>query len=106
MVRVVFTRARPRRVIVTTPNHEYNVHWEALGAEKLRHRDHRFEWTRAEGQTWAGHVAKAFGYDFEWREIGPADEALGAPSQIVIFDRQDDTQKWHEATENEKEAMA
>jgi SAM-dependent methyltransferase len=108
MERVVFAYARPRRVIVTTPNHEYNVHWEALGEEKLRHRDHRFEWTRAEGQAWAEHVAKAFGYGFEWREIGPADEALGAPSQMVIFDRQDDAQTQHEttATGNEKEATA
>ena len=30
MERVVFAHARPRRVIVTTPNREYNVHWEAL----------------------------------------------------------------------------
>ena len=90
MERVVFAHARPRRVIVTTPNREYNVHWEALGAEKLRHRDHRFEWTRAECQAWAERVAHAYGYSFEWREIGPADETLGAPSQMVIFDRQDE----------------
>ncbi len=43
MERVVFAHARPRRVILTTPNREYNLHWEALGVEKLRHRDHRFE---------------------------------------------------------------
>ena len=106
MERVVFAHARPRRVIVTTPNREYNVHWEALGAEKLRHRDHRFEWTRAEGQAWAERVAKAFGYTPQWLEIGPADEALGAPSQMVIFDRQDDAQTRHEATENRKEETA
>jgi 3' terminal RNA ribose 2'-O-methyltransferase Hen1 len=106
MERVVFAHARPRRVIVTTPNREYNVHWEALGAEKLRHRDHRFEWTRAECQAWAVRVGKQFGYSCEWRAIGPADEALGAPSQMVIFDRQDDAQTRQEATENWKEATA
>jgi 3' terminal RNA ribose 2'-O-methyltransferase Hen1 len=106
MERVVFAHARPRRVIVTTPNREYNVHWEALGAEKLRHRDHRFEWTRAECQAWAERVGKQFGYTAEWREIGAADESLGAPSQMVIFDRQDDAQISHEATENGKEATA
>ena len=37
MERVVFEHARPRRVVVTTPNREYNVHWEAVGTEKLRH---------------------------------------------------------------------
>jgi 3' terminal RNA ribose 2'-O-methyltransferase Hen1 len=108
MERVVFAHARPRRVIVTTPNREYNAHWEALGAEKLRHRDHRFEWTRAECQEWAGRVGKQFGYSAEWREIGPADESLGAPSQVVIFDRQDDAQTPHDttATVNGKEAPA
>jgi 3' terminal RNA ribose 2'-O-methyltransferase Hen1 len=107
MERVVFAYARPRRVIVTTPNREYNTHWEALGAEKLRHRDHRFEWTRAEGQEWAERVGKQFGYSAEWREFGPADETLGAPSQMVIFDRQDElaTQETT-VTENGKEATA
>jgi hypothetical protein len=79
-----------------------------LGAEKLRHRDHRFEWTRAEGQAWAERVAKAYGYSFEWREIGSTDEGLGAPSQMMIFDRQDDAQTQREttATGNGKEATA
>jgi 3' terminal RNA ribose 2'-O-methyltransferase Hen1 len=106
MERVVFAHARARRVIVTTPNREYNVHWETLGAEKLRHRDHRFEWTRAECQAWAERVGKQFGYSFTWREIGSADEGLGAPSQLVIFDRQDNAQTQLEAAENGKEAMA
>src|SRR4029077_13171973 len=96
--RVVFAHARPRRVIVTTPNREYNVHWEALGAEKLRHRDHRFEWTRAECQAWAERVGKQFGYSAEWREIGPADENLGTPSQMVIFDGQDNAEASHGTT--------
>jgi 3' terminal RNA ribose 2'-O-methyltransferase Hen1 len=106
MERVVFAHARPRRVVVTTPNREYNALWEALGAQKLRHRDHRFEWTRAEGQAWAERVGKQFGYSVEWSEIGAADATLGAPSQMVIFDRQDDAQAAHEAiaTGNGKEA--
>ena len=41
-------------MIVTTPNVEYNVRFETLPAGKLRHKDHRFEWTRAEFQNWAG----------------------------------------------------
>jgi 3' terminal RNA ribose 2'-O-methyltransferase Hen1 len=86
MERVVFEHARPRRVVVTTPNREYNRHWAGLGAEKLRHSDHRFEWTRAEGRAWAEHVAATYGYRASWQEIGPADPALGAPSQRVIFD--------------------
>ena len=40
MERVVFHHARPTRVIVTTPNRDYNVHWEAVGEQRLRHHDH------------------------------------------------------------------
>ncbi len=46
--RVLFGCARPRLVIVTTPNVEYNLMYETLPPGKLRHPDHRFEWTRAE----------------------------------------------------------
>ncbi len=87
MERVVFAHARPHRVVITTPNREYNVHWESLGTEKLRHADHRFEWTRAECQAWAERVAATYGYRAERRDLGPLDEQLGGPSQIVIFDR-------------------
>ena len=48
--RVVFEHARPRTVVLTTPNKEYNVMWESLPAGEMRHGDHRFEWTRAEFQ--------------------------------------------------------
>jgi 3' terminal RNA ribose 2'-O-methyltransferase Hen1 len=89
MERVVFEHARPRRVVLTTPNREYNAHWATLGVQKRRHHDHRFEWTRAECQAWAGRVAATHGYRCVWQEIGPADPALGAPSQLVIFDRLD-----------------
>lgn len=87
MERVVFLHAQPRRVIVTTPNREYNARWENVGADKLRHRDHRFEWTRAECQTWAERVAATYGYRIRWQAIGPEDPEVGAPSQMMIFDR-------------------
>lgn len=89
MERVVFVHARPRRVIVTTPNREYNPHWEAVGTARLRHGDHRFEWTRAECDAWAARVAAAYGYRYARQDVGPADGDLGAPSQMVIFDRSD-----------------
>jgi hypothetical protein len=87
MERVVFQHARPRRVIVTTPNREYNAHWQDVGETRLRHSDHRFEWTRAECQAWAERVAARYGYRMAQRELGPVDANLGAPSQLVIFDR-------------------
>ena len=51
--RVLFEFARPRTVVLTTPNREYNVTWETLPAGQFRHADHRFEWTRQEFQAWA-----------------------------------------------------
>ncbi len=48
--RVLFEFAKPDTVVLTTPNVEYNVRFETLPAGTFRHKDHRFEWTRAEFQ--------------------------------------------------------
>jgi 3' terminal RNA ribose 2'-O-methyltransferase Hen1 len=84
--RVVFEHARPRHAIVTTPNREYNVRFSSLPAGAFRHRDHRFEWTRAEFQTWAERVAQTFGYTVTFVPIGAVDEEVGAPTQMAVFD--------------------
>lgn len=83
--RVVFEFTHPKTVIVTTPNIEYNVKFETLPAGKLRHKDHRFEWTREEFQTWANQVAQRFGYTVEFQPIGDNDNLVGAPTQMAIF---------------------
>ncbi len=83
--RALFEFARPGTVVLTTPNREYNVMWENVGAEKLRHPDHRFEWTRAEFRTWAEGIAGRFGYSVRFQPIGPLDESLGAPTQMAVF---------------------
>lgn len=83
--RVVFEFARPKMVIITTPNIEYNVKWTSLPAGKFRHKDHRFEWTRAEFRTWAEKVAAQHGYQVEFLPIGPEDAEVGAPSQMGVF---------------------
>jgi 3' terminal RNA ribose 2'-O-methyltransferase Hen1 len=83
--RAVFETARPRTVVLTTPNREYNAGIEALGPDKLRHPDHRFEWTRAEFEAWAREVAERFGYAVRFEDVGEADPALGAPTQMGVF---------------------
>ena len=83
--RVIFEFARPATVVLTTPNREYNVTWENVGAERLRHPDHRFEWTRQEFQTWAEGVDGRFGYGVRFLPVGPVDERLGSPTQMAIF---------------------
>jgi 3' terminal RNA ribose 2'-O-methyltransferase Hen1 len=87
--RVVFECARPRVVIVTTPNQEYNVVWESLPAGTMRHRDHRFEWTREEFRAWAAGVCARFGYGCEFRAVGAEEEGVGAPTQMGVFTRAD-----------------
>jgi 3' terminal RNA ribose 2'-O-methyltransferase Hen1 len=83
----VFGAARPATVIVTTPNREYNVRWPSLPAGDFRHRDHRFEWTRAELRAWAGGVAGRHGYDVRYVPIGDDDPEVGPPTQMAVFAR-------------------
>jgi 3' terminal RNA ribose 2'-O-methyltransferase Hen1 len=83
--RCLFEFARPQTVVLTTPNVEYNVKFENLPAGQLRHKDHRFEWTRSEFQTWAHRVGKRFGYDVRFLTVGPEDLALGTPTQMGVF---------------------
>lgn len=83
--RVVFEFAKPKTVVITTPNAEYNVLYENLEAETMRHSDHRFEWTRKEFKDWASAVAQRNNYSVQILPIGEEDKNHGAPSQMAIF---------------------
>jgi 3' terminal RNA ribose 2'-O-methyltransferase Hen1 len=83
----VFGAAKPRTVVVTTPNREYNVRFEKLEAGRLRHPDHRFEWTREEFRGWAGRVGERFGYEARFLPVGPEDGEVGPPTQMAVFER-------------------
>jgi 3' terminal RNA ribose 2'-O-methyltransferase Hen1 len=104
----IFGFAAPATVLVTTPNAEYNVHFGTLPAGTLpagtlpagtlpagtlpagamRHRDHRFEWTRAEFRAWAERVAGAYQYRVRFLPVGPEHPDAGPPTQLAVFDRQ------------------
>ena len=83
--KVLFEFAQPKLVIVTTPNIEYNIRFESLPSDKLRHRDHRFEWTRQEFQNWANNVAEKFNYQVNFEGIGEEDNEVGTPTQMAVF---------------------
>jgi 3' terminal RNA ribose 2'-O-methyltransferase Hen1 len=83
----LFGHTRPGVVILTTPNRDYNVQWPRLQAGGLRHRDHRFEWTRSEFQQWAMRVAQPYGYAVDFSAVGPEAPHLGPPTQMGIFTR-------------------
>ncbi len=83
----VFGAAAPATVVVTTPNVEYNVRFEGLAAGAFRHRDHRFEWTRAEFAAWAAAVGERHGYAVRLLGVGDDDPEVGSPSQLAVFTR-------------------
>ena len=85
----VFKFVRPKTLVVTTPNRDYNAVWSL--ADTLRHSDHRFEWDRKTFEMWAQRVAKRYGYSVTLagigsEGIGPDGEALGAPTQLALFE--------------------
>jgi 3' terminal RNA ribose 2'-O-methyltransferase Hen1 len=84
--RAVFAGMRPRHVIVTTPNAEYNP---VLGVppHRFRHPDHHFEWDRARFARWGRGVAARSGYAVAFRDICGAHPALGGASQMALFSR-------------------
>ena len=61
--------------------------WETLPAGNLRHKDHRFEWTRGEFQSWAEGICGRFQYSVRFLPVGPEDAAMGAPTQMAVFER-------------------
>jgi 3' terminal RNA ribose 2'-O-methyltransferase Hen1 len=85
--RVVLEHARPRALVLTTPNAEYNALFPGLASGRFRHPDHRFEWTRSQLDDWSRGAAARFGYSVRLEPVGPADAGLGAPTQMAVFTR-------------------
>ncbi len=83
----VFGHYRPRTVVVTTPNAEHNVRYEALPPGTMRHRDHRFEWSRAEFADWATGVGERTGYTAQLLPVGEDDPVVGPPTQMAVLTR-------------------
>ncbi|CAF90627.1 unnamed protein product, partial [Tetraodon nigroviridis] len=84
---VVFGYMTPLTVIISTPNSEFNS--LLPGLKGFRHRDHKFEWTRAEFKSWALKVCQDYGYTVEFTGVGAAppgqQENIGFCSQIGVF---------------------
>lgn len=87
--KVLFRHAKPKTIIITTPNREYNAMWENLPEGAMRHSDHRFEWTRDEFREWAGTLAEQYNYSIAYYTIGPESSSLGSPTQMGVFKRAD-----------------
>ncbi|KAF9164634.1 Small RNA 2'-O-methyltransferase [Actinomortierella ambigua] len=92
--KVVLAIYRPKVVIVSTPNAEFNIHFTNLRygtpESTFRHWDHRFEWTRQEFQQWCTEAAELYGYSVEFSGVGTIDEKEpleGFCSQIAVLKR-------------------
>ncbi|KAI0219037.1 hypothetical protein L0F63_002638 [Massospora cicadina] len=93
--KVMFGVYRPRVVILSTPNAEFNVLFPQLkylaANAKFRDDDHKFEWTRAEFQAWCQVNCERYGYDVAYSGVGVAPDAkdrhLGFCTQFALFTR-------------------
>jgi|SRR3989344_1160197 len=83
----VFGYMRPSRIVVTTPNFEYNVLFGGMDLGQLRDKDHRFEWTRDQFRDWCASICEKHGYDFAVSGVGDSDDLLGHPTQMAVFTR-------------------
>ena len=72
---------------VSMKSNLHNVLFESLPAGRVRHGDHRFEWTRAEFAQWAQRVADVHGYVVAFSPIGLDDPDVGPPTQMAVFSR-------------------
>ena len=84
--RVLFEFSRPKTIVLTTPNREYNVTWETLPAGQFRHPDHRFEWTRQEFHVWAAAHCRAVWLQGAVPARGAGRRELGSPTQMGVFE--------------------
>ncbi|XVF23082.1 hypothetical protein REPUB_Repub13aG0007300 [Reevesia pubescens] len=100
---VVLSYFRPRILIVSTPNYEYNVILQRSNLTsqeddpeekvhsqscKFRNHDHKFEWTREQFNHWASELAVRHSYRVEFSGVGgSADQEPGFASQIAVFRR-------------------
>ena len=118
LVHTVFAQLKPKYVLISTPNSEFNVvfenHENNHGShetnnnclsqpnhqtnKKFRHWDHKFEWTRNEFETWCQSSILNKYTDYElvcYDGVGNAPDTfehdVGYCSQIAFFARQPET---------------
>jgi 3' terminal RNA ribose 2'-O-methyltransferase Hen1 len=83
--RVLFGFSKPNTVILTTPNVEFNVNYENMRENALRHGDHRFEWNREQFVAWADSICEKYGYSVKIKDIGDKDDSNTTPTQMGVF---------------------
>ena len=68
LIRRVLSDYQPKRMLITTPNYDFNVHYNLAG---YRHDDHHFELTVHEFNTMIQYLEREFPeYSFEYKDVG------------------------------------
>jgi hypothetical protein len=80
----VFAAATPTTVVVTTPNVEYNVRFEALPAGAFRHPGPPLRVDAQEFADWTTAVGDRHGYAVRLLGVGDEDPDVGTPSQMAV----------------------
>ena len=86
----IFGYIRPKLVIISTPNADFNVLFS--NGKKLRHWDHKFEWTAQEFKNWCNEICGEFHYSVDYDGVGVAPDNqknLGFCSQFAVFNKID-----------------
>jgi 2-polyprenyl-3-methyl-5-hydroxy-6-metoxy-1,4-benzoquinol methylase len=81
---VIFTKARPGCVFVSTPNQDFNV-CHGMRPGQMRHPDHRFEWGRQRFRSWSQRIANRYGYRVIFYDVGDVVPQIGASTQMAVF---------------------
>ena len=87
IMEMILKRYRPKTIIITTPNREYNAVYELN--ESYRHLDHRFEWTREQFSNWCVMQIEGSDYEVSFDGIGKGHEVYGYPTQLCVFTRKE-----------------
>ncbi|KAF9119043.1 Small RNA 2'-O-methyltransferase [Mortierella sp. GBA39] len=97
---VVLGSLKPKMVIVSTPNAEFNIYFPQLNYGKpnaiFRNDDHRFEWTRQDFQDWCDAAAGQYNYDVTYTGAGALpgyNPEVGLCTQFAILHAQNPTQQ-------------
>lgn len=87
--KVVFDFIRPRHVLVSTPNADYNKYVPEMLPNGFRHWDHKFEWGKDAFMNWSQNIASEYGYAGDYLMIGRVMENNSSMSQMILFKRVD-----------------
>ena len=99
-VETVFGQLKPRLVLITTPNRDFNVVFGNEDPTKFRHWDHKFEWSRQEFQSWCQQEILAAHRDYDivfYSGLGEAPahlvDSVGHCTQLALFQKKTSVRK-------------